>query len=140
MSLAKTFVDFQVGDTAQFEVTVTRELVAAFAELSEDRNPLHTDEVFAKDTPFGATIAHGMIGGALFSRLVGMYLPGMYALFMSQDLKLNKPIFIGTAVLVSGEIIQKVDAFKVLKINTTISDKATGKLLTDGEATVGVLK
>lgn len=140
MSPEKNFIDFQVGEKAQFEILITPGLIVAFAELSEDRNPLHTDETFARSTPFGHTIAHGMIGGALFSRLVGMYMPGRYALYMSQTLKFNKPIFPGTDVLVSGEIVQKVDAFKVLKIHTTISDKATGELLTDGEAAVGVLR
>ncbi len=140
MSAEKTFADFEVGDEAQFEVLITGKLVADFAELSGDRNPLHTDEVFAKDTQFGHTIAHGMIGGALFSRLVGMYLPGRHALYMSQTLKFNKPIFQDTTVVVKGKITQKVDAFKVLKINTVISDKATGEVLTDGEAAVGVLR
>jgi len=32
-----------------------------FAEWSGDRNPLHTDAAFARSTPFGQPIAHGML-------------------------------------------------------------------------------
>ena len=139
MSSSKTFADFKVGESAEFEVLITPELIAAFAKLSGDHNPLHTDEKFAKSTPFGCTVAHGMIGGALFSRLVGMYLPGRDALYMSQTLKFNKPIVPGMNVAIRGEVVQKTDAFKVLVVHTTISETKTGELLTDGEAVVKVL-
>ncbi len=54
--------DFEKG--AQFETsrrTVTEADVAQFAGLSGDYNPLHTDEEFAKTTPFGRRAAHGML-------------------------------------------------------------------------------
>jgi acyl dehydratase len=40
--------------------TVTEADVVAFAGVSGDFNPLHTDEIFAREqTPFGGRIAHG---------------------------------------------------------------------------------
>jgi 3-hydroxybutyryl-CoA dehydratase len=40
--------------------TVTEADIAAFAGVSGDFNPLHVDEVFAREqTPFGGRIAHG---------------------------------------------------------------------------------
>ncbi len=40
--------------------TVTEADVVAFAGVSGDFNPLHTDEIFAsQETPFGTRIAHG---------------------------------------------------------------------------------
>jgi len=32
-----------------------------YAEASGDHNPVHVDEAFARATPFGGTIAHGML-------------------------------------------------------------------------------
>jgi acyl dehydratase len=49
---------------AQFETsrrTVTEADVALFAGLSGDYNPLHTDEEFARTTPFGRRAAHGLL-------------------------------------------------------------------------------
>ena len=40
--------------------TVTEADIVAFAGVSGDFNPLHTDEIFAREqTPFGGRIAHG---------------------------------------------------------------------------------
>jgi 3-hydroxybutyryl-CoA dehydratase len=42
--------------------TVTEADIVAFAGLSGDYNPLHTDEVFAREeTPFRGRIAHGLL-------------------------------------------------------------------------------
>ena len=57
-----TFDQFKVG--SEFDTmsrTVTEADVASFAGLSGDFNPLHTDEEFMKNSPFGGRIAHGML-------------------------------------------------------------------------------
>ena len=43
------------------ERTVTQERIAAYAEVSGDRNPLHLDPAFAAGSSFGGLVAHGMI-------------------------------------------------------------------------------
>ena len=50
--------------------TVTTADVAAFADLSGDRNPLHLDIAAARAAGFPAPIAHGALGIALATGLV----------------------------------------------------------------------
>lgn len=138
--VCKVFADWALGNRASFEVTVTDALVASFAALSGDTNPLHTEKSYAQKQGHKMVVAHGMLGGALFSQLIGMYLPGTYALYLSQTLNFRKPLYPGTDVTVVGEIIQKVDSLQTLKIRTTIAESATGEVLVDGEALVQVLK
>lgn len=38
-----------------------QQTVTAFADLTEDHNPIHVDADFAASTPFGGTIAHGYL-------------------------------------------------------------------------------
>ncbi|MBI4363393.1 MAG: MaoC family dehydratase N-terminal domain-containing protein [Candidatus Doudnabacteria bacterium] len=49
--------------------TVTQELVAAYAEVSGDFNPIHLDEEFARRTRFKTRIAHGGLGWAIATGL-----------------------------------------------------------------------
>ena len=51
-------------------ITITQELIDAYAAIAGDFNPVHVDPVFAAATPFGATIAHGCIPMEPIFRLV----------------------------------------------------------------------
>ena len=58
----KYFEDFDIGERyVTYSRTVTEADIVAFAGLSGDYNPLHTDEEFMKNTPFRGRIAHGML-------------------------------------------------------------------------------
>ncbi|TDA68014.1 MAG: hypothetical protein D9V47_08885 [Clostridia bacterium] len=64
------FEDFAPGQeflTARRTVTETD--IVNFAGLSGDFNPLHTDEEYAKTTPFGRRIAHGLLISSISSGL-----------------------------------------------------------------------
>lgn len=47
------------------EVTVTREMIRAFADLTGDHTPIHVDEDFARKSHFGGIVAHGLFGLSL---------------------------------------------------------------------------
>lgn len=44
--------------------------VNEYADASDDHNPIHIDEVFAAASPFGGTIAHGMLVLATISEMM----------------------------------------------------------------------
>lgn len=41
--------------------SLSQQMLNDYAQASGDHNPIHTDEAFAKTTPMGGTIAHGML-------------------------------------------------------------------------------
>jgi len=52
-------------------LTITQERIAQFAEATEDRQWIHLDRERAeKESPFGATIAHGFLTLSLISRFM----------------------------------------------------------------------
>ena len=50
--------------------TLTQEMLNAYAEASGDFNPIHIDEAFARTTPMGGTIAHGMLVLSFISEMM----------------------------------------------------------------------
>ena len=129
-----------VGDRASFSMLITSELIDEFAKVSGDINPLHMDEVYAEGTIFKQRIAHGMIIGSFFSQLIGMHLPGENSLYLSQTLRFHRPAFIGSKIIISGEVIHKTDVAKTVTIRTMAEDSDSGQLLVSGEAMVQLLK
>jgi acyl dehydratase len=49
---------------------ITQEEINLYAKASRDFNPIHIDEEFAKKTPLGGTIAHGMLVLAYISQMM----------------------------------------------------------------------
>jgi acyl dehydratase len=52
-------------------VTITREQIAAYADASGDRNPIHLDDEFARSVGLPGVIAHGMLLMGLMATTVG---------------------------------------------------------------------
>jgi 3-hydroxybutyryl-CoA dehydratase len=45
--------------------------IQRYADATGDHNPVHVDEAFARSTPLGGTIAHGMLVLASVSEMMG---------------------------------------------------------------------
>ncbi len=105
------FEDYEVGERRTTPGrTITESDITAFAGLTGDWHPLHTDVTFAAKTPFGERIAHGMlvlsVGSALGLRL-GQYevLPQSFIAFYGmEDVRFTAPVRIGDTIHLEIEI------------------------------------
>jgi len=113
--------DIDLGMEKSFSVTITEELVNKFCEISGDCSPLHMNEDFAKKSQFGSRIVHGMLLASFISQMVGIHLPGQNGLCISQETQFLNPCFIGDTVQVSGKVIKKSDAGRILTLDLKIS-------------------
>ena len=124
-----TFDQVDIGLTKEFDVIITQSLVDDFAKISGDYSPIHMNEEFAKSTKFGRKIVHGMLLASLLSRMVGMYLPGKYALYSSQTLEFHNPCFVGDKITVSSIVNDKSESTKIIKIESKITNEKKDILL-----------
>lgn len=129
------YEDFTVGQEYQQTVHITQDQIDAFAQVSGDHNPLHTDPEFARKSIFGKTVAHGMYGLSLISAVLGTHFPGFGTIYMSQEAKFLKPIFIDESVRIRVWVKELQPEKKRMIIATTII-KENDEIAIDGEARV----
>ena len=124
--------DMKVGLTRSISKIMGDSEIKSFAEISEDRNPLHLSDEIGRNSIFGSRVAHGMLSASLFSALLGEKLPGHGAIYLSQSLQFIAPVYPGDKVDASVTV-EKIDTSKkrvTLKCEALVS----GKLVIKGEA------
>ncbi len=102
------FEEFEVGQKIVTPGrTVTEADIVNFAGLSGDFNSIHTDAQHAAETPFGARVAHGLLGLSIASGLAvrtGILEGTVLAFREVRDWKFSQPIFIGDTIHVEIEV------------------------------------
>lgn len=119
----RTFDELEIGDTTQLIRTVTEKDVLLFAYLSGDVNPIHVDEDYAKTTQFGQRIAHGMFTALLLSTAVATQLPGPGTVYRGQEMKFQKPVYIGDTITANLEVIGMKARGRLVKISCTMTNQ-----------------
>jgi 3-hydroxybutyryl-CoA dehydratase len=103
------FDDLRLGDRWESPSrTINDAHFAFFAGLTGDNHPIHYDEEYAKKTPLGARLAHGLL-------LMGMTAVGASPLshrlhdsmiaFLEQGSRFVKPVTIGDTVYPEHEVV-----------------------------------
>lgn len=126
--------DIEIGMVRRLRKTIDDSDIELFGRISTDRNPVHFDDDYARDTIFGGRIAHGMLTAGLISAIIGEQLPGHGTIYMKQSLTFLAPVRPGD--LVEAEV--KVAAIDYGKRRVTLECKcAVGDtVVLKGEAMV----
>ena len=94
--------DFKIGEAlVTGRRTVDGGDVSRFAGLTGDFNPLHTDAEYAKTTPFGARVAHGILTLAVSNgqqNLAGWFEGTTLALLGLDRVRFTAPVRFGDTV------------------------------------------
>lgn len=92
--------------------TITEADIVAFAGLTGDYNPMHTDAEYMKGSVFGQRIAHGMLS---LSYAVGQayqlgFMERTVIAFRGLEMKFSLPVFIGDTMHVELTVSEKKEA------------------------------
>lgn len=126
----------EVNQVYTHDFQFSQEEVNRFAEVTGDKNPVHTNTEYAAKTMFKRPIMHGMLSASLFSKVFGTLFPGEGTIYLKQSLNFLKPMYVDVtyeAVFTVKEVLK--DKHRAI-VETVIKDKNTGNLCTSGEATV----
>ena len=94
----------------QISHRVTQAQLAKYANASGDHNPLHLDEGFAGATPYGRTIAHGMLVLAFVSESMTKAFGRAWLCEGKLKARFRAPVFPGDTVITSGTLKSTDDA------------------------------
>ncbi len=124
----RTNVGKEIGVSDWF--TMDQERISQFADITEDHMFLHVDPERAAQTPFGGTIAHGLLTLSMMSVMAYQAVPGVEGSKMGVNYGYNKVRFM--APVPSGGRIRGRFHLK------NIDDKGYGRLQFQYECTVEI--
>ena len=135
----RPYGEIEIGETYSVTKVITEADIANFAGIIGDFNPVHVNPEYAKTTMFGQRIAHGMLTASFISTCIGCGIPGINALYLSQEIKFVKPVYIGDTITACVEVTEKMDAKQRIVLRTTVANQR-GELVVDGKALAMVMK
>lgn len=122
------FSQLKVGIKHSFEAEVDEVKMQKFLEISDDNNPMHIDHIFAKSNGMKDRIVYGLLTSSFYSTLVGVHLPGKFALLHSIDIQFSKPVFIGDKLTITGEIFKINKMFRQIELKAYILNQKNEKI------------
>jgi phosphotransacetylase/acyl dehydratase len=131
----RVFDELLPGDSAQIVRTFTQDDIELFANVSGDVNPAHLDHGYADGTMFHGVIAHGMLGGSLFSTVLGTLLPGAGTVYLGQDLHFRRPVKPGET-LTAKVVVRETHADKKRVVLDCVCTNQDGFEVISGTADV----
>ena len=128
-------MDLTVGQVSHREMAVTADMVARYAEVTGDYNPLHFDQEFAAQTRFRRLIAQGGITTGLLHALVAMDMPGPGTVFISQSWAFPRPVYIGDTIRAEATVVSIHPRRPQADVRFTVVNQ-DGKEVLKGDAVV----
>lgn len=122
-NLGKTFDQIKIGDSASHIRTISAEDIDLYAKITDDYNPIHMDEEYAKRTVFGGRIAHGTITLGLSAPVIGMKLPGQGCALLSISSDFIRPVKIGDTITAFAEVIAKDAGKGVIELSLKFTNQ-----------------
>jgi 3-hydroxybutyryl-CoA dehydratase len=113
--------------------TLTQAQLNAYADASGDHNPIHVDEDFARATPFGGTIAHGMLVLALIGEMMYAALGEGWSAGGRLKVRFKAPTRPGDTVTASAQFLKTGDGTAGYAVQCA---NQRGEVLIEGRATV----
>jgi len=131
----RRFEDIKVGEKAYLTRSYSKEDVDLFIKVSQDTNPLHISDEYARATRFKKRIVPGLLTASMISGVLGTKLPGYGTIYMSQELRFIYPVYFEDILTCTVEVIEKIEHKKIIILDTKIKNQ-NDKVVIEGKAKV----
>lgn len=133
------FKELFIGQEEFFVTVINKNNLHSFSSISGDKNPLHTNTNFARSCGFEDKVIHGAFIISLFSRLIGMQLPGKKSLLIDLKTKFKNPAYLNSSIKVVGQIVNLHESVSCVEIKLKAQYESE-KIISTGSSLVKILK
>ena len=125
------------GDKYIQQFQVTEDVYMGFLDVFKDKNPMHTDEQFAKSKGFKSVVMHGNILNGFISYFIGECLPEKNVMIYSQSIDFKKPVFLNDFLTFHANIEDVFESVKTAEIKFYFQN-TEGVKVAKGNILIGV--
>ncbi|MDP6043156.1 MAG: MaoC family dehydratase [Dehalococcoidales bacterium] len=126
-------------DLPEIKKVVRQENINRYAEVSRDFNPIHIDADYARQTPLGGTVAHGMLILAYISQMMTAAFEESWVSDGKLSVRFKAPARPGDTITASGKVrrVEKSEDRNLVNCEVLCKNQNDEAVIT-GEAVVRV--
>ena len=117
------FASLYIGQNVRCSISIDADLIQAFANLTGDHHPLHTNREYAVEHGYPDVLAHGVLLTSLSSRLIGMELPGVRTILLGQTAEYVRPVFPGDDLSFSATVTHLKRSLCLVTIDIKVTNQ-----------------
>ena len=129
---------FKPNDTFKKTFKVSETVFEGFINVFHDKNPLHTDEAFARSKGFRQKVMHGNILNGFLSYFIGECLPLKEVVIHSQEIQYKLPVYINDELLFESTITDVHESVSVVEFSFRFLNNES-KIVSKGKFQIGLL-
>lgn len=129
---------FKIDDTFTENFTVSDEIYHGFITLFKDKNPLHTDALFATEKGFQSEVMHGNILNGFLSYFIGEGLPAKNVIIHSQEIQYKNPVYLNDILEFKAVVSGVYDSVNAVEFKFDFRNAAS-KVVAKGKIQIGLL-
>ena len=130
--------NFKVGDVFIEKFKVSKELQNKFIELSNDKNPLHVNDEFAKKVGFKSKVVQGNLQNCIISYFIGECLPHKNVMILSQTINFKNPLYLDDSIFLNAKIISIHSSVSFIEFDYKFKNQLD-EVISNGKITLKLL-
>ncbi|MDR2841554.1 MAG: hypothetical protein LBV75_09925 [Paludibacter sp.] len=129
---------FTEGQIFEHIFVVSDEIYNGFGSLFNDRNPLHTDEEFARNKGFRGAVMYGNILNGFLSFFIGELLPTKHVIIHSQEINYKNAVYINDKLNFKATVEGVFESVNVVEFKYSFVNEDK-KTVAKGKISIGII-
>jgi len=130
---------FNQGDTFNEHFKVSEETYNEFIRVFKDKNPLHTNDKFAREKGFKERVMHGNILNGFLSYFIGECLPVKNVIIHSQEIQFKNPVYLNDELKFNAVVTGIFESVNAIEFRYDFKN-ADARTVAKGKIQIGILK